>query len=156
MKKMILLAVLAFALFGSVKAQEQEIQLTAEAKQELMDEVTSSLKEIIRNFDGQYSPGTSIDHMYQISDTEARIEGMVNYIGKKCGDVRTRYYVTIIVEGSNVYKKACIYTPYCWLGQIVKHEWDCRGQKSLVEGSGDENRSRNVARFIIDLLLRSR
>ena len=155
MKKVLLLAVMVFSLFGAVKAQEQEIQLTAADKQELMDDVTGALKGLIANFGGTYKPGTSIDHMYQVSDTEARIEGMVNYIGEKCGDVRTRYEVTIIVEGSNVYARPAIYTPYCWLGQIIRYEWDDTGRRQLL-GNGNGRNEVPVAQIILELLMRSR
>lgn len=133
MKKVFFLFVLMLSVIGFSQAQEKEITLSAQEKQVFMDDVTTSLKGLIKEFGGEYNPGTTIDHVYQLSEYEMRIEGMVNYTTKKSGDVRTKYRLNIIVEGSNTYAKPCIYTPYCFLGTVTEYQWDCTGTKTLIE-----------------------
>ena len=156
MKKLFLLVVLSFSLVGFALAQEREIYLSNSEKQDLMDEVTGALKALITSFDGQYIPGTTIDRVYQINDSELIFLGKVNYCGQVCGDVCTDYKLTVIVEGSEAYKRACINTPYCGylFHSILNYEWDCSGKKSLVGGNLTPDQKRAVVSVILKLLTR--
>ena len=119
-------------------AVAQEFQLSSSEKQEFMDPVTASLKKLIDMHGNKYNPGTTIDKAIKISDSEIQLKGYVNYTSRNCGEVHTEYSVNLIFEGSDVYAKPCILTPYCVLKIETGREWDCSGQKTQIGRKGEK------------------
>ena len=128
--KYILIVLVICLRSAALFAQEPAQEIPAELKKQLLEKIIPQVRSFVEKW-GTYRPGTTITEVNQLDQNTVEIRGKVNYEGELCGDVNTDYKVTITTEADNQDFKICVYCPFCFLGSVVKREWDCKGVKYM-------------------------
>jgi hypothetical protein len=130
MKKIV---VCFFILFQLITNGQENQSIPQNVKDELLTMMVPHLRSFVEKW-GTYIPGTSITEINQIESNKIEIRGKVNYEGDQCGRVNADYKFLVVSEGDENNFEICVKCPYCFLGSILKYEWDCKGQKYMDAG----------------------
>jgi hypothetical protein len=130
MKKMIFIL---FLILQQVTFGQENQDIPKEVKDQLLTMMVPHLRNFIEKW-GTYKAGTTITEVNQLEENQVEIRGMVNYEADQCGSVEAKYKFTVISEGDYKTFEICVYCPYCFLGSVLKYEWDCKGKKNMDAG----------------------
>lgn len=131
MKKLLLqFSILILLISGTAHGQESIQEIPKEVKDQLLTLIVPQLRSFVEKW-GTYLPGTTIAEINDLDETTVEIRGKVKYEGELCGEVKADYKFTIVKEGAEQSFKICVYCPYCFLGSVIKYEWDCKGKKYM-------------------------
>lgn len=128
MKKCLIVFFLFISLIGYSQETVQEIP--QEDKDQLLTLIVPQLRSFVEKW-GTYQPGTTIIEVNNLDENTVEIRGKVKYEGELCGEVKADYKITIVKEGAEQNFKICVNCPYCFLGNVLKYEWDCKGKKYM-------------------------